>query len=725
MSKRRQRRGAATAGDAGRAVHVARFAAALAAALASMLASADPPAQPPPPDTSNWKCTQCPFYQGARGEAHAGVSYADGADAYSGRYTGINHSGAYADAGASGAWRDQGGTYLDYQLDDLGLPDRDASVNLGKEGLYDFQLGYAGQPTYLYDATATPFRLSGPGVLTLPSGFTPGATTAAMPQLAQSLSPVNVEFDRRTLSLLGKLYSGRSWTMYVRLSHQEKEGTDLIGASFLTDALELPEPIDYVTNDIETGALWEGRIGSVHLAYRGSWFQDDTDSLTFQNPYTSLVATDTGRMALPPGNSAQEGSLSGEFRLPVFEATTLSYSASLGRLSQSAAFLPVSTLPGATVPAPGELNGDVRLSHYALALSSRPASRLYLRGTASYDGRDDHTPMLDIPYVVTDELPGGTFITPRYGEDRTRLDGSADYWLSGWLRAGLGGQYLDTHFSPGQVITNLDDLRAWGHVTLTPLERFSLDLKGGSARRDASAFDVAALPPDENPLLRAYDYAPRDEEFYTVSGSWTLSAAWSWSLAGTWTDDAYRLSQLGLQESRDRQLSSTLTWVPTEKVNLYLDGGYQRLAALQNGMLDLPEAPLWQVSDAQYFWTLGLGGHFNLGERWQLGADYVHASTRGTDTTIVSAAAAPFPDLRSGLDSVSVDATYRWTEALKLRLRYGYASFDSNDWALGGVGFDTVPNLLTLGQQPYQYRVNIVSLSAIYRFDTSKPPPAQ
>lgn len=684
----------------------------LVAAIVAGAAQADSP----PPDTSNWKCEQCPFFEGHSGEVEAGALYADGANASYGRYTGIDHTGAYADVAADGQWRSRSGAWANYRLEDLGLPSRDALIEGGQEGLFDLRLDYQGQPFEIYDTTATPFRSTAPGVLTLPSNWVYGGSTGAMTQLNQSLLPVTLETDRRTVGLSGGLFVGSQWTIYTRLSHQQKEGSDLTSGSFLTNATQLPQPIDYTTNILEAGVSWAGRWMSVRVGYEGSWFQDNTDSLTWQNPYLPLIPGQSGRMALPPGNNLQQGSLSGELQLPAVRATTLSYQVSLGRLTQDATFLPVSTLPGSTVPAPGSLNGDVHLSHYALTLSSRPLSRLYLRGSASYDGRDDHTPVLSIPYVITDTLPGVTLETPRYGEDRTRLDGSADYRLLRWLRAGVGGQILNTHFAPGQVLTWLDETSAWGYVTVQPLAALSMDFKGGSSRRDASAFNVGALPPAENPLLRAYNYAPVDRNFFSLRGSWSITPTLTWALEGKWIDDAYRLSTLGLEEGRERQFASTLTWVPAEKLSLYLDGSYQRLAALQNGMINVPGAPIWQVQDTQYYWTVGAGGHWSLSERWDLGLDYVHALTRGEDQTLLSGAASPFPDLRSQLDSVSLDAAYHWTRALKVRLRYGYEKFDSQDWALDGVTVDTVPNLLTLGELPYQHRVNLVAITVLYQF---------
>ncbi len=693
------------------------------AALAAAAVRADSP--PPPPDTSQWKCSHCPFFEGYSSNVEAGAEYADGANAYYGRYTGVDHSGPYGDASASGQWRDASGDYGQYDLRNLGLASRDATIEVGKEGSYNLELGYDGQPVNIYDTTVTPFRSPASGTLTLPSDWVTAGTTAGMTQLSESLSPVNIESTRRTVSLFGQYFAGTHWTLYSDLSHEEQKGTGLTSASFLTDAIQLPQPIDHETNTIESGAAWSSRTASVHVAYTGSWFQDNIDALTFENPFLPLVAGENlGRLALPPSNNLQQGSIAGDIVLPVFEATTLSYSASLGRLSQDAGFLPDSTLPGATVPAPGSLNGDVRLSHYALALSSRPLSRLSVRGTASYDGRDDHTPALTLAQVVTDQLPGGTLTTPRYSEDRTRLEGSADYRFLSWVKAGVAGDYLNTHFGPGQVVTYTQDSRASGHLTVAPLEALSFDLKGGSARRDASSFfNLAALPPGENPLLRAFEYAPRDEDFYALRAAWTLSSTLTWSVEARSTDDNYRLSELGLRDGHSRSLASTLAWTPATKLNLYVDGAYERLSAEQYGSLGVPGALPWQVVNGQYFWNLGAGGRWSISERWDLQVDYTHAITREDYDIAAGGAESAFPENDSNLNSLQLKASYHLNDALSVRLHYVYATYSSNDWALDGVGVDTVPNLLTLGQQPYQYHVNVIGLSVLYRFDAVKSTP--
>jgi len=693
-------------------------AAAMVAALALAAAWADTLA----PDTSAWKCEQCPFLDGYDASLEAGALYTDGANFSFGRYTGIDRSTVYVDASASGQYRSADGVDARYELENLGLPSREGSVSVGQEGRYDLTVGYDGQPTRLFETGATPFLGGGSGNLTLPANWVASGGTAGMSALAASLTPLKLEYDRRTASLLASYFASSAWTFHAGFSHQEKDGTDFGSGSFLTQAMQLPQPIDYVTDSLEAGAAWSDRHASFRLIYTGSWFKDNTDSLTFANPYLPLVPGATeGRLALPPDNNLQQVAVAGNLSSSWW-ASSLTYAASYGTLRQDAAFLPYSTLAGATVPTPGSLDGDVRLLHYSLGLASHPVTtRLSARADLSYDGRDDRTTPLTLGYVLTDTFPGPNGMTPRYSEDRTRLEGSADYLLLRWLRVGIGGTYLDTYYPPSWgVISHTRDDESWGRATFGPLAGVTVTLKGGDASRTNSGFNPVALLPEENPLIYQFNYAPRDRVFYTLTGSWSATAQLTWSVEGFFADDDYRLSQLGLSSVHQRRGSSTLSWAPSESLSAYIDGGYQRLYMLQAGFTGALTVP-WLVSNAERFWSLGAGGEWAMARRWTLALDYVHAPSYGDTGTQVLGLSQPFPENWSRLDSARLDLRYKWTPALQMHLRYIHEKYASSDWALDNVGPDTIANLLAFGVLPYSRNVNLVGLTVRYQFGVESP----
>ncbi len=695
-------------------------------AVAASVAAGGAAAAEPNVDTSNWKCEQCPFYSGYQGEAEVGTFVASGANDSYGRYTGITAGHAYADAGASGALQKADGTYVKYDLQNLGLASRDGIVELGQDGRFAIALGYDGQPNRIYDDTVTPFRGVGSGTLTLPSGWVHAGSTSAMTSLDSSLTRVGIGYDWRTVALSGHYLMGSAWSFYSKVSRQEKEGTDLMGAGFLFQAVELPEPIDYVTTEFLAGARWSGERSTLRLEYTGSWFDDNTDSLDFANPYPPIVPGSTsGRLALPPSNDLQRVAASGDIHFP-HPATTLTFAVSVGRVTQDAGFLPLSTLPTNPPFDYSSLDGDLHLTHYSLGLSSRPSSRLYVRGTASYDGRDDHTPVITVPsYIVTDTFPGGPATALRYGEDRSRAEGTADFTATRWLRLGVGGKYQETHYAPGQVVSWIQDGQGWGRAIVTPHAGVTLTLKAGGDTRKASAFDTAALPILENPAIRDYNIAPRDQRFYSLTSAWAIRPTLTWSLEGFASNDDYPLSQLGLQSAHEHRAASTLTYTPQERLSLYVEGSYQTLDFLQNGYTG-SFTPPWQVTNDERFWSTSAGLHLALHERWDLNLDYTHAPSYANTDTIVGGLAQLFPENTSTLDSVRCDLRYRFTAALSVHLRYAYEKFDSSDWAFAGVGPAALPNLLTVGHMPYYHDVNLVGLTVRYSFESphAAPPAA-
>lgn len=684
--------------------------------IASLLAAVALPAFADAPDTSGWKCEKCPFEKGYAAEASAGALYADGANYSYGRYTGIDEDGqAYADVAASGSWKAESGMFAKYEFTDLGLDSRAGRIVLGRDGSFDVALSYDGLPYRRYDTTVTPF--SGVANLTLPAGWVRGSTTATMTSLAASLGDRDVQTERKTYGIAARYLPGTKWALFANYQRQEKNGTGLIYGSVFTQAVQLPEPVDYVDDTFEIGAAWTTSRATARLAFSGSFFRNLNTALTWQHPYASPFTT-TGRLALAPDNDLQQASLSGNFRFDAWDAT-LAYSASLGKLQQDDALLPVSTATGAPTPRTS-LDGEIDLTHYGAALTFRPLPKLSMRGNWRYDQRDDKTDPITVAYVVTDALAGGTEFTPRYDYERSRLDGTADYTVLRWLRVGGGVQFDEVKRDQQEVAKTVEE-GGYLRARLTPFETFAITLKRGQFHRDAKGFDLTARDPDENPLLRKYNLANRDRTYYELLGTWTPLETVTVSLQGKMTDDAYRRSPLGLVDGDSRTIGANVAWSPKDSLTFYVDGGFQQLRSKQLGQAR-PNGVNWELRNDDQFWNLGIGGRWTVNEKLSFTADLAQAESEGETLLVAGTTPDPYPTQKTRFGSARLGAHYQVSQALGLHCRLVYESYDEDNWALDGVYPTTVPNLLAMGAEADSHDVGLVAFSFTYRFGTVEPP---
>jgi hypothetical protein len=299
-----------------------------------------------------------------------------------------------------------------------------------------------------------------------------------------------------------------------------------------------------------------------------------------------------------------------------------------------------------------------------------------------------------------------------------RLDGGADYSLAHWLRVGVGGKFNDNHYGPGQVYRNTQETESWGRATVLPIDSLSIAVKAGNGLRKVSSFDAAAVPIQENVLVRDYNYAPRDRTFSSLTGTWGITATLAWTIEGALIKDDFRSSPLGLESDHEQRASTTLAWTPRTTLSTYVDFGYQRLFTLENGSTGTVTTP-WAATQTDRFWNLSVGGRWVPQERWTLSLDYLLAPSYSDTDTAAGGLQQAFPQNVTRLDSTRLDVLYRWTPALELRVRYTRETYHSNDWALDGVGPTTVPNYLALGLQPYRDNVNVIGLTVRYQFGRS------
>ena len=671
-------------------------------------------------DTSEWKCELCPFESGYNAEVAAGALYVSDKAARFGNASGLDDEGAYADLGGEGRYANDG-YQLKWTAANLALDSREFEVSAGRQGQYGAYVSYVELPYRRFDTTSTVYMANGSSELTLPPNWIAAGTTPTMTALTASLRPQDIGSDRNSIGVGGFWLPAEQFRTFVDYTRQDRNGIDIVSGSGFATAALLPRVIDYQTDTINLGIQYANGPLNLALAWYGSFFDNNANSLTWDNAFFDDPLTpglESRRIALEPSNDFQQIALSGSYR-PGFYDTLIAFNAASGRGEQNEPLLPY-TINSAIAANPlprSSFDGRVDTTNYSFTVSSRPIPKGRVNFSYRYNERDNQSSRDMWTRVIVDTFasPEVEWNTP-YSFDRSRLSVGGEYALFDELR--LSGGYEKTELNRDfQEVAEQNEDSGWARARWRPLNWLSVTARGGSSRREIDRYDeTIATSFGQNPLLRKYNLAFRYREFgelnvFASPAGWPVSAGFSAMVS----DDSYTDSQLGITDSVNEHVSIDFSWAISETASAYLTGGRETIDANQAGS-EYFATPDWRAVHEDSFSHFGAGLEIrNIAERTNLILDYNH--TDGETSILVDRTGMSpdqFPDLESTLDSIRLKLRYRKSDKLDIDLGFRYESFETRDWALAGVGPSTIPAVLTLGADPYDYSVWVFSLGFRY-----------
>lgn len=667
-------------------------------------------------DTSKWLCKLCKFEAGTSGSVEVGAGRVSDSSAKFGEYNGLDEKGGYPIGGAAASHRDDGGIYWNARASELGLDTRSAAFELGRQGAYGFFLDYAESPHVISHDAQTPFLGSGSASLTLPAGY-PASTTTAMP-LGTTLQTVDIATKRKRFGVGASWVPESAWKYGLSFRRESRDGTKRSAGAFFVNAAQMIEPVDYNTDQIDASASYTSRAVQARFAYYGSRFSNANEALTWQNPFSmpGFPGATAGQRALPPDNQFHQ--LSATVGLQLTERTRASADLAWGRMIQDESFLSPTLNTTLAVPAlpRNSLDGRVDALNARVKMSSALTERLSVNAAYTRDDRDNHTPQATYPWVTTDMF----LATPRtnlpYSFIRDLVNLSADYRFSPRLRASVGADY-DKQKRTYQQFDRTGESTFWGKARTRALENVDLTLKLAHAERRNSGYQVVAtLTPPENPLMRKYNMASRDRDSVALRADIAASERLSVGLGADASRDNYLDSAIGLTDAKDTSLNGDLSFMLSEQTSLNAFVSRARIESSQSGSQSFA-APDWTAENHDTINVLGIGvRHAVIKGKLDLGGDFTMTRTRGEIRVATAAAAPGFPDFTTTLNALRLYATYQVDKKLSLHGGYWYERYRSADWMLEGVTPGAIPNVLTLGEQPPKYRVDVIQLSARYAF---------
>ncbi len=678
-------------------------------------------------DTSDWTCRYCLFDTDVFTYFTAGLGYVSDDSFKFGQYTGLGSEGALGLVDARNEYRGADGRFWALNFQVQGTERITAGAEVGKQGRYGLYLSYDQLPNLLQNSARTPFL--GYNTLQLPSNWVRSATTAGMSALADSLQPLQVKNERRRLTVGGSFLPGNNWTTKLRYRRDEKNGVKSIGAAiggsliarfpFLTQSALIPQPTDFVTHLVDATASYKSVNALVGFGYQGSYFAQDTRSLQWTNPFTDLTGTgaDSGRLALAPDNEFHQ--FYGTLGYRLGRTTRVTARVAVGRMEQDEQLLPFTTNPGLQSALPrSSADVEVNTRNYQLKLSTRPARKLSLNASYTYNDRQNDTPQSGFDYVITDAaLSAVTRFNRNYSFTNESIDVNGSFRASRAARFSFGYKRKDVDRTLQQIRNSVDD-SYWATVSLSPHENVNVNIRYTRSERDGDEFQLEpGTVPAQNPLMRKYNLADRDRTAVAGTISYTANAKLAIGLTVDYSDDEYTESQLGLTGSENLSYTADVSVTPGESTQVHVFATHQEIESTQAGSQSF-SAPTGSADTEDSFDTVGLTLSYEPDwQRFSVNLDYTFSESSGeTEIFNNNATAMPFPKLETRLHRAELYVNFIVSNALSWRFGWLYEDYDTSDWWKDGVDEDTISNVLSLGEDSFSYRIHMPVVSMRYQF---------
>jgi MtrB/PioB family decaheme-associated outer membrane protein len=315
--------------------------------------------------------------------------------------------------------------------------------------------------------------------------------------------------------------------------------------------------------------------------------------------------------------------------------------------------------------------------------------------------------------MFIDALPRSN--TP-FGINRDRFKLGADWRGPATLRLSVGIEQDNRHRTYQEVV-DTRETTLWARGSLRPRDNLSLSMKLAHAERDASTYGVSTwFGPPQNPLLRKVNLAARQRDSVGLRADLSVGDKLSLGFTADYTNDDYDETRVGLTEVRSTGLGADASWALSEQTQLHAFVQGDRIRSRQAGSQSFAQ-PDWRGEQKDATDVVGVGlKHLALGDKLELVADLSSARSHSDLAVVTGASVPPFPRVKTALDRVKLQATYRLHDNLSLIGSFWHERYSSDDWHLDGVFPATVPNLLVFGEQAPNYSVNVLRVAVRFRF---------
>ncbi|MDI1243451.1 MAG: MtrB/PioB family decaheme-associated outer membrane protein [bacterium] len=625
--------------------------------------------------------------------------------------------------------------------------DQQYFVDFGSYGKFRTTFQYDGSPHLFSEGAKTLFTGEN-GILTIDDSIQTalqGTPVPALPAAVQSLysstsaSTISLRTRRHTLSFDQKVQLTDSWSLRFNWTRNQRTGNaplgigsyervgTPIGDTFRVFSLELPQPIDYVTDQVTLGTSYITRNWGISFDYIYSNFKNDNPTLTFDNPFriTDLQATTgsgnfdrqkfaRGIISGAPGNTAQSVTVSAFVDLPHNTRAAAALGWTVGRQDEQFAPYTLNSAIVTGVPAGVNVTSTDSLPEQSLdaetdiftqeyVIASRPwKSWAFNARFRRFDNEVKTEPILFPGYAAYGEsywrsniagvliendpksFARSNVITEAAWEINKVFRLKLEYGWEGWERHHRQAERTNEHSFSTQL-------------TIKPTAQFTSRVNYKYSDRTPEFYDPGVL---EYSGLRMFDQSARKRQDLDWQWQWAIRPQIGLSGTAGYLDDDYDENFFGLVKYTQWYGTVDLMYMPKDNMTLYANYARENY---KNSMQTIAKNAVpwdlnnrWNRDERDVLDNFGIGiTAYAMKEKLFLDLNYVYSNAKtrtitanpGTPAanTVLSATAFPFPDVKSRLQEFDSDVSYQFGDRWGLGVRYKYQPYSLDDFAVNGL----------------------------------------
>jgi MtrB/PioB family decaheme-associated outer membrane protein len=603
--------------------------------------------------------------------------------------------------------------FLNFNAGDFGYDTQYYTIDGGMWGKFKGDLFYDEIPYNITFDARTPFLGAGHDTLV-------GVPNTNVPT-----------WDTFDYSVLRHQYGGglkvdiiRPFFFDASFSREERDGIKPAGAAETTPGgigFELPEPVQYVTNNLHVGAGYSKKPLLLSLNYFYSDFNNSESRLNLPLNFNAPTA-----FSLPPDNTYHKGNFKGAVNLPFNSKFSTNIGLSWGKSDTS-----VLSLIGS------DYEGKVETQNYDFALTSNPVrfldAKVYYKYYMRHNQSDDPTGIVDIflDYKISTyggelgfRLPEQLYLTGGYKYVKTKRNKQGET-------------------DPEEILPFDTDNVYFAELRWTGLDFLSPRIGYERFDRDANYRTVES---EGNPAKRYYYASQKRDTVKAMLDIFPLENL-NFGLEYRYRNIDYSDTVFGLRSDKRHEVEASADYTigKIAKVYGYGDYGWIKFDQLQYKIPLLPFSPSeggWDAKQKDRSWGYGIGTEvYVIPKKLTLVFQHDYLKSNGSVDFTLAPVLFTFPDIvPAGANNSNIDisrwddytlycfkikAVYNFTKSFAASLGYAFERFKYSDAQLNNYQFVNPPGgpvagtngaYLTGAYKDQSYKANLVFGGVTYRF---------